>query len=389
MKAIVWNGINKVNTETVPDPELVNPHDAILKVRLSSVCGSDLHLLGGYVPGMKPGDVIGHEFMGDVVETGPEVKTIAKGDRVIAISILGCGECNYCATKEFSCCDNTNAKPAAVEYAYGHAPAGIIGYSHTFGGYPGSHAEYIRVPFADVNLFKVPDSIPDEKAVFVSDACPTGYQGADFANIKPGDIVAVWGCGGVGQMAIQSAFALKAERVIAIDFQPMRLEMARKHSKAEVLNFMEVDVSEALIEMTGGRGPDSCIECVGMEAQEDGLEYAYDYVKQQLLLHSDRGMALRQAIHVCRKGGTVSVMGVFGGLMDKFPMGAVMNKALTLRGGQQHGQRYAKRIFELIETGKMDPSFLLSHPLSLDEGKDGYHAFKNDQGNCMRAVFRP
>jgi threonine dehydrogenase-like Zn-dependent dehydrogenase len=235
--------------------------------------------MGGYVPAMKSGDVIGHEFMGDV-ETGPEVKTMKKGDRVVAISILGCGHCYFCATQQYSCCDNTNAKPAAVEYIYGHSPAGIIGYSHAFGGYPGNHAD-IRVPFADVNAFKVPEFIPDEKAVFVSDACPTGFQGTDMAGIGPGDVVAVWGCGGVGQMAIQSAFALGAERVIAIDYLPMRLEMARKHTRAEVLNFKEVDISEALIEMTGGRGPDRCIECVGMEAKEDGVEYVYDYLKQQ------------------------------------------------------------------------------------------------------------
>jgi threonine dehydrogenase-like Zn-dependent dehydrogenase len=389
MRAIVWNGINSIGTERVPDPEIVNPHDVILKVRLSSVCGSDLHLMGGYVPAMKPGDIIGHEFMGDVVDTGRDVKKLAKGDRVVAISILGCGHCQFCATSLYSCCDNTNAKPAAVETLYGHSPAGIIGYSHAFGGYPGSHAEYIRVPFGDVNCFKVPDSIPDEKAVFVSDACPTGFQGADLAGIEPGDVVAVWGCGGVGQMAIQSAFALGAERVIAIDHVPMRLDIAARHTRAEVLNLKEVDVSEALIEMTGGRGPDRCIECVGMEAYEDGVEYAYDYVKQQLFLHTERGVTLRQAIHVCRKGGTVSVMGVFGGVMDKFPMGAVMNKALTIRTGQQHGQRYAERLFQHIEKGEIDPSYLLTDPMPLELGREGYNKFKYDQANCMRVVFRP
>lgn len=356
---------------------------------LSSVCGSDLHLMGGFVPAMKPGDIIGHEFMGEVVDTGAEVNKLKKGDRAVVVSILGCGQCQFCGTTHYSLCDNTNPTPAAIEYVYGHSPAGIIGYSHAFGGYAGSHAEYIRVPFADINACKVPDSIPDEKAVFVSDACPTGFQGADLAGIEPGDVVAVWGCGGVGQMAIQSAFILGAERVIAIDSHPMRLDMARKHSKAEVIDYTEVDVAEALIEMTGGRGPDKCIECVGMEAHEDSLEYVYDAAKQQLMLHTDRGSALRQAIHVCRKGGTVSIMGVFGGVMDKFPIGAIMNKALVIRTGQQHGQRYAERLFRHIEEGRMDPSFLMTHPMSLDEGPKGYQLFKYDQENCMRAVFRP
>jgi threonine dehydrogenase-like Zn-dependent dehydrogenase len=389
MRAVVWNGVNSIGTANVPDPEILNPHDMILKVRLSSVCGSDLHLMGGYVPAMLPGDVMGHEFMGEVVETGPDVTKLKKGDRAVVISILGCGQCFQCKQTQFSCCDNTNAKPAAIEYIYGHAPAGIIGYSHAFGGYQGSHAEYIRVPFADVNAFKIPESVPDEKAVFVSDACPTGYQGADLAGIQPGDVVAVWGCGGVGQMAIQSAFALGAERVIAIDGQPMRLKSTRQHTKAEVLNFHEVDVSEALIEMTGGRGPDRCIDCVGMEAVEDSPEFAYDLVKQQLMIHTDRGSALRQAIYVCRKGGTVSIMGVYGGFMDKFPIGAVMNKALTIRTGQQHGQRYVPKLFDLIEKGQMDPSHLLTHPMSLDQGREGYKLFKYGQDRCLRVVFKP
>lgn len=389
MRALCWTGVNSFEVQNVPDPEIVNPHDALMKVTLSSVCGSDLHLMGGYIPAMKPGDVFGHEFIGEVLETGPEVRKLKKGDRAVVISILGCGSCQHCGRQDYSCCDNTNPTPRMLENLWGHSPAGILGYSHALGGYAGCHAEYVRVPFADVNAFKIPEAVPDEKAVFVSDACPTGMQGAELADIQPGDVVAVWGCGGVGQMAIQSAWILGAGRVIAIDRYPMRLEFARRHGKAEVLNYTEVDVSEALIEMTGGRGPDRCIDCVGMEAHEDSLEFYYDMAKQQLMLQTDRGSALRQAIYVCRKGGTVSIMGVYAGFMDKFPVGALMNKALTVRTGQQHGQRYAERLFGHIEKGEMDPSFLMTHQMPLNESPKGYQLFKYDQDHCLRAVFRP
>lgn len=387
MRALCWNGTNDLRVEQVPDPGIVNPDDAIVRVRMSSVCGSDLHLLGGYVPSMQPGDIIGHEFLGEIVETGRDVKNLRRGDRVIAISIIGCGECFHCKRQDFSCCDNSNPKPAMTEAAYGHGCAGIFGYSHAFGGYAGSHADFIRVPYADVNVFKVPEGVPDEKAVFVSDACPTGYMGADLADIEPGDTVAVWGCGGVGQMAIRSAFLLGAERVIAIDKLPERLHWARQ-AGAETLDFSSVDVSEALREMTGGRGPDRCIDCVGMEAESTGVEHAYDKAKHMLML-SERISVLRQAIYCCRKGGTVSVMGVYGALIDKFPMGAVVNKALTLRSGQQHGQRYVRRLFEHIERGELDPSFLLTHPMPLEDGPKGYEMFKAKQDGCMRAVFIP
>ena len=388
MRAIVWNGVNDLRVETMPDPEIINPRDAIVRVTMSSVCGSDLHLLGGYVPAMKPGDIIGHEFMGEVVDTGREVTKLKKGDRVIVISIIGCGQCEHCRRTDFSCCDNSNPKPLAAEAVWGHSPAGIIGYSHALGGWPGSHANFIRVPYADVNVFKVPESIPDEKALFVSDACPTGFMGADLAGIEPGDIVAVWGCGGVGQMAMQSARILGAERVIAIDRFPERLRMAAERCGAEVLNYEEVDVPEALEEMTGGRGPDRCIDCVGMEAHSTGPMYWYDLAKQQVLL-SERIVALREAILCCRKGGTVSVMGVYGAFVDKFPMGAVVNKALTLRSGQQHGQRYVERLFDHIERGEMDPSHLLTHPMPLEQGPHGYDLFKNKKEGCVRAVFAP
>ena len=388
MRAIVWNGVNDLRVETMPDPEIINPRDAIVRVTMSSVCGSDLHLLGGYVPAMKPGDIIGHEFMGEVVDTGREVSRVKKGDRVIVISIIGCGQCEHCRRTDFSCCDNSNPKPLAAEAVWGHSPAGIIGYSHALGGWAGSHANFIRVPYADVNVFKVPEGIPDEKALFVSDACPTGFMGADLAGIQPGDVVAVWGCGGVGQMAIQSARILGAERVIAIDRFPERLRMAAERCGAEVLNYEEVDIPEALNEMTGGRGPDRCIDCVGMEAHSTGPMYWYDLAKQQVLL-SERIVALREAIRCCRKGGTVSVMGVYGAFVDKFPMGAVVNKGLTLRSGQQHGQRYVERLFGHIERGEMDPSHLLTHPMALEHGPRGYDLFKNKKEGCVRAVFVP
>ena len=389
MKALCWNGVNDLRVQTVPDPSLVSPHDAIIKVSLSSVCGSDLHLIGGYVPAMKPGDVLGHEFMGEIVEVGKAVSRLKKGDRVVVISILACGSCEHCRRADFSCCDNSNPKPGLTQEVYGIACTGIIGYSHAFGGYSGSHAEYIRVPFAETNVFKVPEGVTDEQAVFVSDAVPTGYMGADMAGIQPGDVVAVWGCGGVGQMAIQSAFLMGAERVIAIDRLPERLAMAVQYGGAEVLDYSRVDIHEALMEMTAGRGPDRCIDCVGMEAHGYGADYWYDKTKQQLRLHTERGTVLRQAIRACRKGGTVSVLGVYGGFMDKFPMGAIVNKALTLRSGQQHGQRYVPQLFELIQAGELDPAFLLTHPMPLEEAVRGYDLFKNKEDRCMRAAFRP
>ncbi|WP_462379399.1 zinc-dependent alcohol dehydrogenase [Pseudomonas sp. Marseille-QA0892] len=389
MRALTWQGPNKLTVETVPDPEIINPRDVILKVIMSSVCGSDLHLLGGYVPAMKPGDIIGHEFLGEIVEVGSGIKDFKRGDRVITISIVGCGDCEHCKRQDFSCCDNSNPKPEATDIAYGQPCAGIFGYSHAFGGYAGSHATYIRVPFADVNVFKVPEGVSNEQAVFVSDAAPTGYFAADLADIREGETVAVWGCGGVGQMAIRSAYLLGAERVIAIDRFPDRLELAERKAGAITINYETTNVHEALLELTGGRGPDRCIDAVGMEAHGTGIDYPYDKAKQMLRLHTERGSVLRQAIRACRKGGTVSVIGVYGGLMDKFPMGAIVNKALTLRSGQQPGQRYAKRLFEHIQKGELDPSYLLTHPMSLEDGPEGYRLFKEKQEQCMRAVFMP
>lgn len=389
MRALTWQAPNKLQVDTVPDPSILNPRDVILRVIMSSVCGSDLHLLGGYVPAMKPGDIIGHEFLGEVVETGSAITDFAKGDRVVSISIIGCGDCEYCKRSDFSCCDNSNPKPQITDLVYGQPCAGIIGYSHAFGGYPGSHATYVRVPYADVNLFKVPDGVSNEQAVFVSDAAPTGYFAADIAGIEAGDTVAVWGCGGVGQMAIRSAYLLGAERVIAIDRFTDRLELAERRAGAITINYTTTDVHEALLELTGGRGPDRCIDCVGMEAHGTQLDYAYDKTKQALRLHTERGTVLRQAIRACRKGGSVSVIGVYGGVLDKFPIGAIVNKALTLRSGQQPGQRYVGKLFEHIQNGELDPGYLLTHPMDLEESPKGYELFKRKSQNCMRAVFMP
>ena len=389
MKALCWNGINKLNVERVPDPAILNPGDAIVRVTMSSVCGSDLHLLDGYVPTMREGDIIGHEFMGEVVETGAAVKKLKKGDRVVVGSVLGCGHCEFCQTDQWSLCDNSNTNPEILEKAYGYAGAGIFGYSHAFGGYAGSHAEYIRVPYADTGSFRVPEGVSNEAAVFTSDAFPTGFMAADMCGIEQGDTVVVWGAGGVGQMAMQSAHLLGAERVIAIDRVADRLEKARTYAQAEVLNYEEVDVLEALREMTGGRGPDRCIDAVGMEAHTTGLEQYYDKVKQTLRLQTGRPAVLRQAIMACRKGGTVSIVGVYGGLIDKFPMGAAMNKALTLRMGQMFAQKYIPQLLETVASGKVDPAYMLTHQYALDQGPEGYQMFKHKTDSCMRVVFTP
>ena len=388
MRALCWNGVNDLRVETVKDPEIVNPHDVILRVKLTTTCGSDLHFIDGYLPSMKPGDVIGHEFMGEVVETGRDVKRVRKGQRVVVPSFISCGRCWYCEQKLFSLCDNTNPKPELQAPLLGYPTAGIFGYTHAFGGYAGSHATYVRVPHADVGCFEVPDGVTDEQALFLSDAAPTGFMGADFCNIQPGDAVAVWGCGAVGLMAQQSAFLLGAERVIGIDRLPERLRLAREHG-AETIDYSQVDsVLEVLREMTGGRGPDSCIDAVGMEAHGTGAQYGYDRVKQALRLETDRGEALRQAIMACRKGGTLSIIGVYG-LMDKFPLGVIINKGLTVRTAQQHGQAYVPRLLDYVQAGKLDPSFLATHRFSLEESPRGYEMFKHKEDNCLRAVFAP
>jgi threonine dehydrogenase-like Zn-dependent dehydrogenase len=389
MKALCWAGVNEVSVEDVPDPTPLNRQDAILKVTASSVCGSDLHLLDGYVPAMRKGDVLGHEFLGEVIETGPDVRRVKTGDRVVVASVIGCGRCEHCTGGNWSWCDNSNPTPVLSERLFGHAPAGILGYSHATGGFAGSHAEYIRVPFADYGAFTVPEGLTDAQAVFVSDAVPTGWMAADLCGLRPGQIVAIWGAGAVGQMAARAAQLLGAERVVLIDRSAGRLATARGKLGVETIDYANEDVGEALREHTGGRGPDACIEAVGMEAHSYGPGYAYDRVRQAAKLRTDRPTALRQAILACRKGGTVVVMGVFLGPIDAFPMGAVMNKGLTIRTGQQHGQRYIPMLLDRVAKGEIDPSYLATQWLSLDRGPEAYALFKNDKDDCLRAVFTP
>jgi threonine dehydrogenase-like Zn-dependent dehydrogenase len=389
VKAVCWQGINKLSTETVPDPELRNAQDVVLKVRKSTTCGSDLHLIGGYVPAMEAGDVLGHEFLGEVVEVGSEVRRHKVGDRVVVSSFIGCGRCWYCANDLWSLCDNSNTNPGIGSALFGYEPGAVYGYSHAMGGYRGSHAEYVRVPFADHGAFPVPDGVDDLSALFASDAVPTGWMGADLGGVRPGDVVAVWGCGAVGQMAARAAMLLGAERVFSIDRYPERLAMTERHIGSEVIDYTATDVGAELRERTGGRGPDVCIEAVGMEAHSPGPEFGYDQIKQQLRLQSDRPTAVREAVYACRKGGTVFVLGVFAGLVDKFPLGAVMNKGLTLRAAQQHGQRYIPMLLERIAAGEISTRHLVTHELSLDEGALGYDLFKHKKDGCVRAVFDP
>lgn len=389
MRALCWTGINELRVQTVDDPVLVNPHDAIVKVALTTTCGSDLHFLAGYLPGMRAGDVIGHEFMGEVVETGAEVTEIKVGARVVVPSFIACGRCWYCDHELYSLCDTTNPNAEMQVPLFGYSTGGIYGYTHPFGGYQGSHAQYVRVPFADRNCFRVPDGVTDEQALFVSDAIPTGFMGADFCDIQSGDTVAVWGCGGVGLMAAASARLLGAGRIIVIDRLPERLSLAQDKVGAETIDYTTVDsVVDTLREMTGGRGPDAVIDAVGMEGHGTGVQYVYDRIKQTMRLETDRATSLREAILACRKGGTVSVLGVYI-VTDKFPMGAVMNKGLTIRSAQQHGQRYVPRLLDYIERGDLDPTYLITHDMPLENSPRGYELFKEKKDNCVRAVFRP
>jgi threonine dehydrogenase-like Zn-dependent dehydrogenase len=389
VKALCWEGVNKLAVERVPDAKILNEQDILLRVILTATCGSDLHLLGGYLPTMRSGDVIGHEFLGEVVEIGPAVKRHQVGDRVVVSSFIGCGRCWYCAHDLWSLCDNSNANPAIGQFAWGYETGGVYGYSHAMGGFRGSHAEYVRVPFGDYGAFTVPEGVDDESAVFASDAAPTGWMGADLGGVKPGDIVAVWGAGGVGQMAARAAVLLGAERVIVIDRLPERLGMAGRYAGAETINYADTNVQAELRERTGGRGPDVCIEAVGMEAHSYGPQYLYDQAKQQLRLQSDRPIAVREAIYACRKGGSVFVLGVFGGLVDKFPLGALMNKGLTLRSAQQHGQRYIPMLLDRIAIGELDTRHLATHQMPLDQAPRGYEMFQHKEDGCVRAVFRP
>jgi threonine dehydrogenase-like Zn-dependent dehydrogenase len=391
VKAVTWAAPNRVACEEAPDPSIVNPRDAILKVTATTICGSDLHLYDGYVPAMQRGDILGHEFIGEVVELGDVARSsFAVGDRVVVSPMIACGSCFFCEQQLYSMCENGNPDAALPEAVWGFSPCGIFGYSHLTGGYAGSHAEYIRVPFADTGAVKVPDGIPDTQALFCSDALATGYFGADLCDLRGGEVVAVWGAGAVGLSAIASARLKGAARVVAIDRIPARLELARERAGAsDTLDFRKVDVVEALKELTGGRGPDACVDAVGMEAHAPGIQGAYDRVKQAARLESDRPYVLREAIQACRKGGTFVMLGVYGGFVDKFPIGALMNKGIQLRTGQVHAQRYIPPLLEHIQSGELDPSYFATHEMGLEQAQDAYQTFKKKQDDCVRVVFRP
>ena len=389
MKAVCYYGKEDIRVDTVPDPSILNPRDAIVKITATAICGSDLHIYGGYIPTMAKGDVLGHEFMGEVVEVGSGNTRLRVGDRVVVPFTIACGNCYFCKEQLWSLCDNSNPNAWMAEKVSGFAGSGLFGYSHMYGGYPGGQAEYARVPFSDVGALKVQSSLNDEQVLFLSDIFPTGYMAAENCQIKPGDTVAVWGCGPVGQFAIQSAFLLGAERVIAIDRFADRLAMAASHSKAEVLNYSEVDVPEALRAMTGGQGPDSCIDAVGLESHGTTLDAWYDRAKTSMYLATDHPHALRQAISSCRKGGTVSIPGVYGGWLDKFPLGAAFAKGLTLKMGQTHVHKYMPGLLERIERGEIDPSFIITHRVALDDAPEMYRTFREKQDGCIKVVMKP
>ncbi|MEN3291969.1 MAG: hypothetical protein V7642_1222 [Burkholderiales bacterium] len=388
MRANCWYGSNDVRVDNVPDPTILNPRDAIVKITSTAICGSDLHLYNGFVPTMEKGDILGHEFMGEIVEVGSGVNNLKTGDRVVVPFPIACGNCFFCQEKLYSVCENSNPNSWMAEKMWGHSPAGIFGYSHLTGGYAGGQAQYARVPYADVGPIKIPGGMTDEQVLFLSDILPTGWMAAENCNIRPGDVVAIWGCGPVGLFAIQIAYLLGAERVIAIDRFPERLRLARR-LKAETLNYEEVDILESLKQMTGGRGPDSCIDAVGMEAHGVGITYTYDRVKQATKLETDRPIALREAFLACRNGGTVSVPGVYGGFVDKIPFGSVMNRSLTIKTGQTHVQRYMQPLLERIQKGEIDSTCIITHTLTLDEAPHGYDIFKNKEEECIKVVLKP
>jgi threonine dehydrogenase-like Zn-dependent dehydrogenase len=381
-------GKRKVEVDQVPDPKILNSQDAIVRVTSTAICGSDLHLYNGFVPTMEKGDILGHEFMGEVVEIGPEVRNLKEGDRVVAAFPISCGNCFFCRKELFSLCENSNPNAWMAQKLFGHSPAGLYGYTHMLGGFAGGQAEYARVPFADIGTIKIPNGLDDEQVLFLSDIFPTGYMAAENCNIEAGDTVAVWGCGPVGQFAIRSAFLLGAERVFAIDRFSKRLRMA-KDAGAEVINYEEADVYDTLIEHTGGLGPDACIDAVGLEAHVPGVIGAYDRVKQAMMLESDRPHVFRQAILACRKGGTVSVPGVYGGFDDKIPLGALMNKGLTLKTGQTHVQHYMQPLLERIQNKEIDPSFVITHRMRLEDAAEGYEIFLNKSDDCVKVVLKP
>jgi threonine dehydrogenase-like Zn-dependent dehydrogenase len=390
MKALVWHGTTDIRCDSVPDPRIEHPRDAIIKVTSCAICGSDLHLYDHFMPGMKSGDIVGHEFMGEVVDVGPEAKGALKvGDRVVVPFTIICGECDQCRRGKFSVCERTNRNGHIAAKAFGHTTAGLFGYTHLTGGYPGGQAEYVRVPFADKTHVKIPNGLTDEQVLFLGDIFPTGWQAAVQCDIEPTDTVAIWGAGPVGQMAIRSAILLGAKQVIAIDRVPERLDMA-KAGGAITINFDEESVIERLNELTNGKGPEKCIDAVGMEAHAAGtIDAMYDRVKQATMMETDRPHVLREMAYVCRPAGTLSIPGVYGGLLDKIPFGAIMNKGLTIRTGQTHVNRWTDDLLRRIEEGQIDPSFVITHTVPLDQGPDMYKIFRDKQDGCIKVVLKP
>ena len=390
MRALCWHGTEDIRVDTVPDPRIQDPRDIIVKISSTAICGSDLHLYGGFVPSMEEGDIVGHEPMGEVVEVGRDVKTLRRGDRVVVPFTISCGTCFFCRKQMFSLCDTSNPNAEAAREVMGQSPAGLLGYSHLLGGFPGGQAEYLRVPFADVGPVKIPQGLRDEQVLFLSDIFPTGYMAAENAEIEPGETVAIWGCGPVGQFAIQSAWMLEAGRVIAIDRVPERLRMAEEWGRAETINFDDGEVYERLMALTGGRGPDRCIDAVGTEAHGRGsVDAMFDKVKVAAYLGTDRPHVLREAIMCCRKGGTISVPGVYIGFIDKIPFGAAMGKGLTIKTGQTHVPRYHKLLLGKIEAGQIDPSVVITHQLPLEEGPEAYRMFRDKKDGCIKVVLKP
>ncbi len=390
MKAVCWYGKHDVRVENVPDPEIMNSRDAIIKITTTAICGSDLHLYNAYIPTMEKGDILGHEFMGEVVEVGADVKNLKKGDRVVVPFTIACGDCFFCKKEIFSACDNSNPTPEIAETLYGFSPSALFGYSHMLGGFAGGQAEYVRVPFADVGPIKIPDGMDDEKVLFLSDIFPTGYQAAENCDIQEGDTVAVWGAGPVGQFAIKSAFMFGAKQVIAIDHYKDRLELAEKENENLItINFDNENVFEKLKDYTGGRGPDSCIDAVGLEAHGTSPDALLDYAEAKVYLTTDRPHALRQAIHCCRKGGTVSIPGVYGGLLNHFNFGAAFGKGLTFKMGQTNMQKYLKPLLSAIQEDKIDPTFVISHRMNLSEAPQAYDKFNTEKNDWRKVVLKP
>lgn len=390
MKALTWHGTNDVRIDTHEDPSIQDPRDVIIRTTSTAICGSDLHIFDGFVAQMKSGDILGHEFMGEVVEAGSDVKRLKKGDKIVVPFVIGCGSCWFCERDLWAACDTTNPDADKLAKMHGHAGAGLFGYSHLYGGYAGGQAEYVRVPHADHGPIVIESNLDDEKVLFLSDIFPTGWMAAENAGIQPGDTVAIWGCGPVGQMTIRSAWLQGAGRVIAIDWVPERLELAELRGPAEVINFKDDDVYERLQEMTNGRGPDSCIDAVGLEAHGSGsFDSVLDKAKAAVMLTTDRAHVFRQAVNCVRKGGHVSVPGVYVGFPDKIPLGAIVGKGLTIKSGQTHVQKYLKPLLELIQNGEIDPSFIITHRASLAEAPELYKTFRDKKDGCIKVVMTP